>query len=158
MYADNQYKWVVVISRKAPIPTLVNAATHLALNLPAQCGDSAAAHFHNYEGSDGNVISSISHWPVIILQAENSNQLRTLRIAAQAAGVPCQAFVDTMLGPSAAEQLRRTQATSDSDLNYLAVALFGDASVLRALTKKFSLFAERPEETQPRAFHCLDPH
>ena len=114
MYADNEYKWVAVLNRKAPLPQLLNAVGHLALGMRSQCKEEAAGFFHDYEGADGRLMSTVSHWPVIVLQANNANQLRTLRAAALDAGLPCQAFVDAMIGQSAEEQIRKTRATDDS--------------------------------------------
>jgi hypothetical protein len=158
MYADNQYKWVVVLNRKVQLPRLLNAVAHLALGMRVQCKDEAAGLFHIYEDSETQLMSSISNWPVIVLQANNGNQLRTLRAGALAAGIPCQAFVDTMLGQSAADQIRRTKATNENNLEYVAVLLFGKADELQVLVKKFSLFAEPPTDTYGRGFHTLDPH
>jgi len=31
LYADSQFKWVAVLNRKAPLPTLLNALGHLAV-------------------------------------------------------------------------------------------------------------------------------
>lgn len=158
MYADNQYKWVAVCNRKVQLPQLLNSVAHLALGMRAHCNDDVTGFFHNYEDSDAKLMSAISHWPIIVLQANNGNQLRTLRAAALAAGIPCQAFADTMLGQSAEDQLRRTKATGEDNLEYFAVLLFGKTEELQVLVKKFSLFAQPATDTYGRAFHSLDPH
>ena len=158
LYADNQFKWVAVLNRKAPLPTLLNALGHLAVGMQALPLSEEAKQFHNYGGADGNPFAAISHWPVIVLQGNNSNQLRTLRSAAAASGLACQTFVDTMLGSSAADQIEKTKTTDDEKIEYIAVMLFGPAEALQALTRKFSLFSPPAADTYGRGFHTLDPH
>lgn len=152
LYADNQFKWVVVCNRKVPLPRLFNAIGHLALGMKSRCNDDAARQFHNYDGADGELYSTISNWPFIVLQANNGNQLRTLRAAANAARVECQAFVDSMIGQSAEDQLQKTKQTNDEDVEYFAVLVFGKSDVVHAMTKKFSLFSPpTADANQPAA-------
>lgn len=158
LYSDNEYKWVVVLNRKVPMPQLFNAVGHLAVGMRAGCQDEAARRFHDYEASDGKRLSTVSHWPVIVLQADNSNQLRTLRASAIDSGVPCQAFVDAMVGRSAEEQMLKSKTADESGLEYFAIFLFGKAEDLRVLVKKFSLFTPPHADAYPRPFHTLDPH
>ncbi len=139
-YQDNGHKWVVVLNRKVPTPQLINAVGHLALSMVRHSCQEEANYFHRYEGMDGTLRAELSHWPFVVLQAKNGNQLRTLREAALAAGLPCQDFTSAMLGNSASDQLARTNTTHEEDLEYFAVLLFGSAERLDPLTRKFSLF------------------
>lgn len=157
MYTDNEYKWVAVLNRTVTLPQLLNAMGHLALGMPRQCQEETAGLFHNYEDSDGRLMSTISHWPVIVLQAKSSNQLRTLRSAALAAGVACQAFPDTMIGHSAEDQMQKTKATDEKSIEYLAVFLFGKKDDMHGLTKKFSVLTQPHVETHGQDFDSLDP-
>ncbi len=148
-YADNQFKWVAVLNKKVALPQLLNALGHLAVGLRPQCIEEAAGFFHSYEGADGKQVASISNWPVIVLRADNGNQLRTLRANALTAGLPCQAFLDTMLGTSAEDQLQKTKTTADDKAEYFAVMIFGKSDVLQTLTKKFSLFTQPAADSNP---------
>lgn len=139
MYADNEYKWVAVLNRTIPLPQLLNAISHLALGARNDWPE-PAGHLHEYEDSDRKPIAVISHWPVIVLEAKNSNQLRALRSFATAAGFKCQAFANTMIGESADDQLQKTKASDEMNLDYYAVLLFGPSAILHGMTKKFSLF------------------
>lgn len=103
-------------------------------------------------------MSTISHWPVIVLQAKNTNQLRTLRSAAISAGVPCQAFTETMIGRSAEDQIQKTKTTDEKSIEYIAVFLFGKNEDIQGLTKKFSLFTPPRSEGQGQEGHSLNPH
>ena len=75
-----------------------------------------------------------------MLAARNGSQIRTLRQSAIEQGIGYTDFAETMLGESAEDQLNRTAATLEADLNYFAIALFGGAAAqFDPLTKKFSL-------------------
>ena len=141
-YQDNQFKWVVVINRKCAMARILNALGHLALGMPSLIDSEAAKLFHPYEGSDAKHIGHLSHWPVIVLQANNSSQLRVLRTAAMTANLPCQSFVESMIGQSAEQQIQATRTTDLEKQEFVAVMLFGESDKeLRPLTKRFSLFA-----------------
>jgi hypothetical protein len=142
MYSDNEKKFVIVLNRKIALPQLLNAMGHLAVGMQALALDDDARRFHRYDGADGSRYAEISHWPVIVLQANNGNQLRTLRAGAIAADVPCQAFITAMLGASADDQIQKTKSTEDDKADYVAVMLYGAAEMLQGLTRKFSLFSQ----------------
>lgn len=138
MYADNEYKWVALLNRTIPLPQLMNAISHLALGVRNDWPE-PADHLDAYEDSDRQPMAIISHWPVIVLEAKNSNQLRTLRSSAAAAGLKCQAFANTMIGDSAEVQLQKTKATDEKNVDYYALLLFGRSDLLHGLTRQFSL-------------------
>lgn len=157
-YMDNEHKWIMVLNRKIMLPQLFNAAGHLALGMGSRCHEDVACHFHNYKDFDGRLVSVISHWPVVVLQAKNSNQLRTLRSAAIAAGLTCQAFADTMIGESAEDQMLKTKETDEGSIEYFAILLFGKHEQLHGLTKKFSLFTQPQSASGGQEITTLDPH
>lgn len=164
MYTDNQNKWVAVLNRKFPIPQLMNALGHLALSIPIRCRDKEAHRHHTHNGSDGSTLALISHWPLIVLEGDNDSQLRTLREDALSQGLVCQAFVGSMLGSSAADQLRRTEQADLNKIDFLAILLFGRAEDLQGLTKKFSLWKASVSPSQnspspsPRKEDVFDPY
>lgn len=139
-YSDNTSKFVAVLNRKAPLPQLLNALGHISAGLTAEHPDLTEMHFLNYADAGGGEHPGISRFPFIVLTARNGNQIRTLRNAAFERRIPFVDFVDTMLGESAEDQLRRTQQTPEAELDYLAIALFGLSMDLDPLTRKFSLF------------------
>jgi hypothetical protein len=140
MYADNDYKFVVVLNEKIEVPKLMNALGHMTAGLVGSCNDIPSMKFLHYVDGDETSHPSISHYPFIVLSAANGNQIRTLRKNAIEANILYTDFVDTMLGFSANDQLQKTYNTLEKDLVYFGIALFGKAEVLNLLTKKFSLF------------------
>ncbi|WP_437962313.1 DUF2000 domain-containing protein (plasmid) [Sorangium sp. So ce119] len=140
MYADNEYKFVAVLNEKIELPKLLNALGHMTAGLVAQQEDREKMRFLQYHDGGGGLHPSISFYPFIVLKARNGNQIRALRQQAIEAGLVHCDFVDTMLGASAEDQLAKTRATPEQDLNYFGICLFGEKEVLGALTKKFSLF------------------
>lgn len=140
LYANNDHKFVAVLNRKEELPKLLNALGHISAGITAQHDDVPGMKFLDYEDADGGSHPGISHYPYIVLAARNGNQIRTLRQAAIDGDITYTDFADSMLGQSAEDQLNRTKQTSEEELNYLAIALFGPADKLDPLTKKFSLF------------------
>jgi len=137
-YTDNQYKFVAVLNRKIEIYKLLNALGHISAGLtsllPKENFD-----FLAYQDANGGQHPAISRFPFIVLQAENSNQLRNLRKQAIEKGIVYNDFTESMLGYSAEEQLQQTTELDEEALSYFAVVLFGNAEELSPLTKKFSL-------------------
>jgi len=140
MYADNQFKFVAVLNKKTPLPQLMNALGHMAAGLTSLYPDAQPLRFYCYTDADGGKHPAISHHPWVILEAKNGNQIRTLRQQAIEAGLVYNDFTGSMLGVSAEDQLQKTEATRETDLDYFGIVLFGTAEVLNALTRKFSLF------------------
>ncbi len=56
------------------------------------------------------------------------------------AGVLHMDFTESMTRDTYVEQLERTRATSEADLQYWGLALFGPKTVIDPITKRFSLW------------------
>jgi hypothetical protein len=140
-YADNSFKFVVVVNKKHQAPRLLNAALHLAAGMVGRADDATRQQmqFLAYTDASGATRAWISKYPFIVLEARNANQLRVLRQAAFAAGVAYADFVDAMLDTSAEAQLAATASGTDDTLDVLAACLWGPATVLDPLTRRFSL-------------------
>ena len=88
----------------------------------------------------GGKHSNISHFPFIILQADNSNKIRAVRNEAIKRGIPFTDFTGTMTVGTSAEQVQATKLSSELDLEYYGICLFGTTIELKEITGKFSLF------------------
>jgi hypothetical protein len=139
-YVPVTHKFVAVLNKKVPVGQLMNALGHMTAGLAASYPNAAEMRFDNYEDGDGNAHANISDNPFIVLQADNSNKLRTFRQALQEAGLPCVDFTSTMTEGTYAEQQERTKVTPEAELEYWGVVTFGEIEKLNALTKKFSLW------------------
>ncbi len=139
-YDPITHKFVVVLNKKIPAGNLMNALGHITAGLAASYPDQAKMRFDNYQDADGNAHPSISDNPFIVLQADNSNKLRTLREALHEAGLLCVDFTSTMTEGTYVEQQERTKATPEAELEYWGVATFGEIEKLNQITKKFSLW------------------
>jgi Protein of unknown function (DUF2000) len=140
LYTDNSSKFIAVLNRKIELPKLLNALGHMSVWLTSLAEDVTDMQFLAYSDADSGSHPAISHFPYIVLAADNSNQIRTLRAAAIAGGILYNDFTSSMLGMSAEDQQNQTQNTKEIDLEYFGICLFGSAEVLQPLTKKFSLF------------------
>lgn len=139
-YIPTTHKFVAVLNKKVPIGNLMNALGHMTAGMAASYPNVSEMRFDNYVDKDGNAHPNISDNPFIVLQADNSNQIRTLRTALREAGVHCTDFTSTMTVGTYAEQQERTAQTPEAELEYWGVAMFGEIDKLNALTKKFSLW------------------
>jgi hypothetical protein len=130
-------KLVAVMNEKVEPGVVMNALGHICLAFGSQIGKEGL-NLANYEDADGgNHLSS--KMPFIILKS-NSNKIRALRQAAYEANIQCVDFINTMTGDTYVEQLEKTKATSDENLIYYGIVLFGDKEKVSELTRKFSLW------------------
>ena len=143
MYADNQSKFVAVLNKKVALPTLLNALGHMAAGLASSPEQREQMEFLCYEDADAGIHPNISKFPFIILSAKNGNQLRTFRQQLLELELPYTDFTGSMLGSSAQDQLEKTAACPEAELEYFGVCTFGSADQLDLLTKKFSLFSSQ---------------
>ena len=137
---DLKNKFIAVLNKKILAGSLMNALGHMAAGLSGGYPDLPAMRFDSYVDRDGNDHKSISDHPFIILSADNSNQLRTLRQALISAGIHFVDFTSTMTVGTYEEQKERTKNTPEAELEYYGVCMFGEREVLGSLTKKFSLW------------------
>ncbi|WP_199481948.1 DUF2000 domain-containing protein [Vibrio owensii] len=136
---ENQKRFVAVISKKVEVGRAVNVLGHLSVSLANQLSDGDAV-YTDYHDLDGNVHPNISHYPFIVLRADNSNKIRKLRQEVLNKVIPFSDFTHTMVEGGSEVQQQTTKNTAEADLEYLGICLFGETETLRELTKKFSLY------------------
>ncbi len=140
LYQKTNNKFVAIINRKKPLHEILNALAHTSAGITSVINDPQATQFLNYVDGDGGSHPAISHHPFVILQADNSNQVRKARCAALDLGLKVNSFVGQMFGTSAEDQLQKTAAAKGDDIDYVLLVLFGDAELVQQVTKKYSLF------------------
>lgn len=134
------HKFVAVLNKKIPVNLLMNALGHMAAGLSASYSNLQEMRFDGYFDKDNNEHKSISDNPFIILQADNSNKIRTLRLALNEKGIHFVDFTSTMTVGTYLEQQQRTKATPELELEYYGICFFGEVNQLNELTRKFSLW------------------
>jgi hypothetical protein len=134
------HKFVAVLNKKIPVNLLMNALGHMAAGLSASYPNIPEMRFDNYIDKDGGNHKSISDNPFIILEADNSNKLRTLRNALIEKGIHFVDFTSTMTVGTYLEQQQRTKEIPELNLEYYGVCLFGEINQINELTRKFSLW------------------
>jgi hypothetical protein len=137
---ENSKRFIAILNKKIPMGRLLNALGHMTAGLAGCSHQSAEMCFLEYQDKTGGVHPHISHFPFIVLRADNSNQIRTVRQNAIDYHLPFTDFTSTMTVGSSQEQVETTQATHEPDLDYYGICLFGDTTILREFTHKFSLF------------------
>ncbi len=134
------HKFVAVLNKKIPVVNLMNALGHMAAGLGGSAPNLEEMRFDSYFDKDGGEHKSISDNPFIILSADNSNQIRTLRQELISAGIHFVDFTSTMTVGTYKEQQERTKQTPELELEYYGICLFGPKEIINNLTKKFSLW------------------
>lgn len=137
---DLTHKFVAVLNKKIPIGNLMNALGHMAVGLGGSYPNKEELRLDNYFDKDGGQHSNISDNPFIILQADNSNQIRTLRNELIKAGIQFTDFTSTMTVGTYKDQQERTKQTPEIELDYWGICMLGPKEVINTLTKKFSLW------------------
>ncbi len=137
MFEDNQKKLYIIVNRNMDASLLMNATGHLAAGIMQKAADGV---FQDYSNDASGLHAYLSHYPVVILQAKNSNQLSTAVQKCKDVGLTYNFFTTTMLGHSTEQQIQDTKAASLEDLEFIAVAVYGDTEALLPVTKKFSVY------------------
>jgi len=131
-------KFVAVLNKKIEPGRAINALGHMTIGLLSQLSEDESQAI-NYQDQDGGAHIG-SKLPFIILKAKNSNKISTLRHQLIEKNIPFASFNNCMIEKSWEEQIEISSRTSEEDLEYFGVCMYGDKDVLDELTKKFSLF------------------
>ncbi len=116
----------------------MNALAHMTVGLVKSFPEKDMGVI-NYEDKDGGAHLA-SKYPYIILRADNSNKIRTLRNTLIEKNIPFASFTSAMTVGGYEEQLERSKATPEVELEYYGICILGEKSELDELTKKFSLW------------------
>jgi len=137
---ENSKRFVIVLNSKIEIGKLMNAVGHITAGLVANEVSKEEACFLDYSDKSGHLHAKLSHYPFIMLKADNSNQLNTLRKQLKEKGINFFDFTDTMTIGTSKDQIEATAGKNEEELEYYGVCLFAETEEIRELTKKFSLF------------------
>jgi len=131
-------KFVAVLNKKVETGKVMNALAHMTIGLVNSNPDQDMGVI-NYEDKDGGTHMA-SKLPYIILRAKNSNKIRTLRNNLIEKEIPFASFTSAMTVGSWEEQVERSKAIPEEELEYYGICMLGEKSDLDELTKKFSLW------------------
>ena len=137
---ENTQRFIAILNKKIETGKLMNALGHMTAGLAGGYGQAHEMHFLEYRDKDGGKHPHISHFPFIVLKAENSNQIRKIRNEALTKNILFTDFTSTMTVGTSAEQQERTANTREVELEYYGICLFGNTQELREFTGKLSLF------------------
>lgn len=137
---ERSKRFVAVLNKKIEIGKLMNALGHMTAGLAGKFPKPGELCFLQFQDGDGGIHPNISHFPFIVLRADNSEQLRAFRNDVMARGIPFTDFTSSMTVGTSQEQLDATKVTPEAALEYYGICLFGSTDVLKEMTKKFSLF------------------
>ena len=137
---ETNYRFVAVLNKKIEVGRLMNALGHMTAGLIGGYPNINDLQFLQYMDADNNVHPNISHYPFIVLKADNSNQIRTVRNKIKERHMPFTDFTSTMTVGTSQEQQDETKNTPEIELEYWGICTFGETAILREFTKRFQLF------------------
>jgi hypothetical protein len=137
---ENSKRFIAILNKKVELGRLMNALGHMTAGLAGGSGQANDMCFLEYKDKDGGIHPTISHFPFIVLKADNSNKIRTIRAEAIKRNIVFSDFTSTMTVGTSEEQQNKTKNTPEAELEYFGIVLFGNTSELREFTGKFSLF------------------
>jgi hypothetical protein len=131
-------KFVAVLNKKIEVGKVMNALAHMTVGLVNTYQDKDMGVI-DYTDKDGGHHFA-SKWPYIILRADNSNKIRTLRNELMSKNIPFASFTNAMTIGTWEEQVEKSKSTPEIELEYYGICFLGDKSELDELTRKFSLW------------------
>lgn len=139
---ENSKRFIAILNKKIETGRAMNALGHMTAGLAggAYAGKSEEMCFLQYKDQNGGTHSNISHFPFIVLKADNSNKIRTARNECITRGIPFSDFTSTMTLGTSEEQQNATTKTPEAELEYYGIVMFGDTNTLKEFTGKFSLY------------------
>ena len=137
---EHTYRFVAILNKKIETGKLLNALGHMTAGLAGLVGKADEMHFLDYKDKDDGSHPGISHFPFIVLAADNSDKIRTVRNETIAHGIAFTDFTSTMTVGTSQQQLDTTEDSKEEDLEYYGICLFGKTEVLKEFTGKLSLF------------------
>jgi hypothetical protein len=137
---ENSMRFIAILNKKVEFGRLLNALGHMTAGLAGGSGKAAEMYFLQYKDKEEGTHPNISHFPFIVLKADNSNKIRTVRNEAILRNIPFTDFTSTMTVGTSQEQQDATYSTPEAELEYYGICLFGKTEELREFTGKFSLF------------------
>lgn len=96
----------IIVNLTLDLALLMNATAHLAAGTMRKAND---VSFHEYSNDESGLCAYLSHYPVVVLQSKNSNQLKSAVLKCQEVGINVNFFTTTMLGPSSEVQIHATK-------------------------------------------------
>ncbi len=79
---ENSKRFIAILNKKIETGRLMNALGHMTAGLAGGYEKTSEMNFLQYKDKSQGIHPNISHFPFIVLSAENSNQIRTVRMTA----------------------------------------------------------------------------
>ena len=134
-------QFICVLNKKIEPAKLLNALGHMTAGLVYQHRDNLAPmRFRDFIDMSKSVHPATSENGFIVLRADNSNQIRTLRNKLIELKIPFTDFTKAMVEGDYVTQQEEFDKTAEQDLEYFGVCFFMNKEKSRELTQKFSLY------------------
>ena len=132
-------RFVAVLNKKIEPGQALNALGHMTAGLVGTVENTDELEIIDYADQDGGTHLA-SKRPFIVLRADNSNKIRTLRKRLIEKGLLFASFTSAMTVGGWEEQVERSKATPEEELEYYGVCTFGEKADLDEPPRKVSLW------------------
>src|SRR3989344_2529932 len=137
---ENSKRFVAILNKKIEQGRLMNALGHITAGLVGGSNKVEEMCFLQYKDKEEGAHPNISHFPFIVLKADNSNKIRTVRNECIKRNILFSDFTSTMTIGTSDKQQEATKKTPENELEYYGIVLFGSTNELKEVTGKFSLY------------------
>ncbi len=140
-YIPTTDQFICVLNKKIEPAKLLNALGHMAAGLVYEHRNNLdPLRFRDFLDLNKSIHPSTSENGFIVLRAENSNQIRTLRNKLITEKILFTDFTQTMVDGNYVTQQEEFDKTAELDLEYFGVCFFMNKEKSRELTKKFQIY------------------
>lgn len=137
---ENSKRFIAILNKKIEPGRLMNALGHMTAGLVGGFELNKEICLLDYQDKNDNLQSRISHYPFIVLKADNSNKINNVRKEAKLNSISFTVFTDTMIIGISQDQIDATKNKTEDELEYYGICLFGETEKLKEFTGKFSLY------------------
>jgi hypothetical protein len=139
-YDYSEKKTVIVLSTAIEIGVALNVVGHLCVSLGARVGSEVMGREQLTDAS-GIAHRGIAKYPIIITKVKPARLRQVIEEARAHPNLLLGDYPEEMLTTGHDDELAaEIAAKSEAALNYLGVALYGDANLITQLTGKFTLY------------------
>ena len=141
-YNYNDYKTVIVLSSKLEPKVAMNVVGHLSISIGAYTDNKLLMGQTEITDRDGNIHIGISRYPVIATKVKPGKLQNLVQIIKENSELLVIDYPEEMLTTGHdSELVEAIEKKTNSDINYLGIAVFGKTDVVNQFTGKFTLWS-----------------
>ena len=139
MNQDFSQRLVIVVRKDIEPWQITNTIAHIAAKVARTIPEFESRE--SFITADNFAIPTNSQYPIIVLQTEGVEKLRSLLIEVRALNLPYLVYIREMIDFENDDELQAAFGDKkELEVEYLGIGMFGANDILKKLTQKFSLW------------------